>query len=76
MYIKTYQVIYILNMCNLLYVKFFKGQFFQLLKQALGTSLVVQWIRICLPVPGTWVRSLVQEDFTRHRAAKPVHHNY
>ena len=75
MYIKTYQVIYILNMCNLLYFKFFKGPFFQLLKQALGTSLVVQWIRICLPVPGTWVRSLVQEDFTCHRAAKPVHHN-
>ena len=62
-------------MCNLLYFKFFKGPFFQLLKQALGTSLVVQWIRICLPVPGTWVRSLVQEDFTCHRASKPVHHN-
>ena len=26
----------------------------------LGTSLVVQWLRICLPVQGTWVWSLVQ----------------
>ena len=25
---------------------------------------------------GTWVRSLVQEDPTCHRATKPVHHNY
>ena len=28
------------------------------------TSLVVQWIRICLPMQGTWVWSLVQEDST------------
>ena len=26
-----------------------------------GTSLVVQWLRICLPMQGTQVRSLVQE---------------
>ena len=26
------------------------------------SSLVVQWIRICLPVQGAWVWSLVQED--------------
>ena len=25
------------------------------------TSLVVQWLRICLPVQGTWVQSLVRE---------------
>ena len=42
----------------------------------LGTSLVVQWLRICLPVQGTWVRALVQEDHTCHGATKPVHHNY
>ena len=29
-----------------------------------GTSLVVQWIRISLPVQGTWVQSLLQEDST------------
>ena len=28
----------------------------------LRTSLVVQWIRIHLPIQGTWVGSLVQED--------------
>ena len=28
-------------------------------KHWIWTSLVVQWIRICLPVLGTWVQSLV-----------------
>ena len=32
------------------------------------TSLVVQWPRIPLPVQGTQVRSLLQEDSTRHGA--------
>ena len=41
-----------------------------------GTSLVVQWLRICLPMQGTWVRSLVWEDPTCHGATKPMHHNY
>ena len=41
-----------------------------------GTSLVVQWLRICLPVQGTQVRSLVWEDSTCLRAIKPVHHDY
>ncbi|KAJ8795982.1 hypothetical protein J1605_002744 [Eschrichtius robustus] len=39
------------------------------------TSLVAQWLRICLPMQGTRVRALVREDPTCHRAAKPVHHN-
>ena len=46
------------------------------MKITFGTSLVVQWLRQCLPGQGTWVRSLVQEDPTCLRAAKPVHHNY
>ena len=25
------------------------------------TSLVIQWLKICLPMQGTWVRSLVRE---------------
>ena len=25
-------------------------------------SLVAQWLRICLPMQGTWVRALVWED--------------
>ena len=41
-----------------------------------GTSLVAQWLRICLPRQGTRVRSLVREDPTCRGATKPVHHNY
>ena len=37
-------------------------QFFKKFKKILsGTSLVVQWLRIHLPMQGTWVRSLVGE---------------
>ena len=50
-------------------------QFF-CLKICLGTSLVVQWLRIHLPMQGTWVRALVQEDPTCRGATKPVCHNY
>ena len=39
-----------------------------------GTSLVVQWLRIRLPMQRTRVRSLVQEDPTCHGATKPVRH--
>ena len=39
-------------------------------------SLVVQWLRIHLPMQGTWVRALVREDATCGGAAKPVRHNY
>ena len=42
----------------------------------LGTSLVLQWLRICLPMWGTWVRSLVREDFICLRATRPVCHKY
>ena len=41
-----------------------------------GTSLVVQWLRIRLPMQGTWIRSLVRDDPTCHGATKPVCHNY
>ena len=37
-----------------------------------GTSLVLQWLRIWQPTQGTQMQSLVQEDSTSHRAAKPV----
>ena len=36
------------------------------------TPLVVQWIRICLPMQGTLVRSPVQEDSTCQGATEPV----
>ena len=41
-----------------------------------GASLVAQWFRIRLPMQGTRVQSLVQEDPTCRRATKPVRHNY
>ena len=45
-------------------------------KSVAGASLVVQWLRICLLVQGTWVRALVWEDPTCRGATKPVSHNY
>ena len=41
-----------------------------------GTSLVAQWLRIRLPMQGTWVWSLVREDPPCRGAAKPACHNY
>ena len=38
--------------------------------------LVAQWLRILLPLQGTWVRSLVRENPTCRGATKPVSHNY
>ena len=32
--------------------------------------------RICLPMQGTGVRSLIQEDPTCCKATEPVHYNY
>ena len=43
------------------------------LKVVNGTSLVVQWLRIRLPMQRTQVRSLVQEDPTCWRIFKPKH---
>ena len=45
-------------------------------EHGLGASLVAQWLRIHLPMQGTRVRALVQEDPTCHGATKPMHHNY
>ena len=41
-----------------------------------GASLVAQWLKICLPMQGTWVQALVREDPTCRGAARPVSHNY
>ena len=46
------------------------------LKEMDRSSLVAQWLRIRLPMQGTWVRVLVREDPTCHGATKPVCHNY
>ena len=55
---------------------FDKIQHLFVIKTLHGTSLVAQWLRICLPMQGTWVRALVQEDPTCRGATKPVRHNY
>ena len=41
-----------------------------------GASLVVQWLRIRLPMQGTRVRALIQEDPTCRGATKPIRQNY
>ena len=38
--------------------------------------LVVQWLRIHLPIQETHVQSLVQENPKCHGATKPMGHNY
>ena len=42
----------------------------------LQTSLVAQWIGICLPRQGQPAWPLVREDFTCCRTIKPAHGNY
>ena len=37
---------------------------------------MVQWLRIHLPMQGTWVPSLVQEDPSHLEATKSVHQSY
>ena len=39
-------------------------------------SLVAQWIKICLPMQGSLVQSLLQEDSMCPRETKPTSHNY
>ena len=44
----------------------------QQFKNTSSTSLVVQWLRIHLPMQGTQIWSLVEEDSICHGAAKPA----
>ena len=53
--------------------------FFQvcsLIVALIPASLTVQWIRIRLPVQGTQVQSLIQEESTCCRATKSTGHSY
>ena len=45
-------------------------------KHVSWTTLVVQWLRIHLPMQRTWVRSLVREDSTCLGASKAMNCNY
>ena len=47
-----------------------------LFKKRKRASLIVQWLRIRLPMQGTRVRAVVWEDPTCRRAMKPVGYNY
>ena len=38
--------------------------------------MMVQWLTICLPMQGTWVQSLVQEDAPCSGAVMPVCRTY
>ena len=42
----------------------------------MGAPLVVQWLRIRLPMQGTQIQFLLREDSTCGGAAKPVCRNY
>ena len=53
-----------------------KVQLYRLYWKLWRTSLVAQWLGICLPMQGTRVRVLVWEDPTCRGATKPVHRNY
>ena len=44
----------------------------RMLKRRLGVSLMVQWLRIQLPMQRKLVRSLIREDSTCHVAMKPT----
>ena len=45
------------------------------LKVSCRASLVAQWLGVLLPMQGTWVRALVQEDPTCRGATGPVCHS-
>ena len=45
-------------------------------KKEKGISLVLQCIRTHVPMQGTWVQPLAQEESTCCRVSRPMHHNY
>ena len=63
-----------LHKCHMLSGSFFITFFYP---QYIGfrTSLVAQWVRICLPMQGTQVWSLIHEDSHHPGATKPMGRN-
>ena len=37
-----------------------------------GASLAAQWIRLCLPMQGVWIQSLVGKSYPTYLAAKKL----
>ena len=69
--------LYILMCMNLLLFAFIVSTLLGFnLRNPSWTSLVMQWLRIRLPMQGTRVQALVWEDPTCRRTTKPVCHNY
>ena len=67
---------FIYNNISTSYIIYIVEEVSQQIKRWERASLVVQWLGICLPMQGTRVRALGQEDSTCRGAAEPVRHNY
>lgn len=48
------------------------GDYIKKKKKSIADFLVVHWLRIHLPMQGTWIQFLLWEDSTYHGATKPV----
>ena len=74
----NFHELYQTNFMEGIYYLEVQGELFYFFKFKMNcrTSLVAQWLRICLPMQGARVRALVREDPTCRGASKPVHRNY
>ena len=70
------RVIFYNKMCWICNQKILRNKKRKILKVNGRASLVVQWLRICLPIQETWIQALVWEDSTCHGATKPRRYNY
>ena len=61
--------------CNFIFSRSCVTSLKHFIKNLPKTSLVAQWLRICLLMQETRVRALVWEDPTCHGAAGPVSHS-
>ena len=62
--------------CLPLFLRFSRSQFdIASKKRPSRAFLVALWIRICLPMQETQVRSLIREEPTCHRAIRAEHHH-
>ena len=57
-------------------LRIMRAKYLTVIEGIYRTSLVAQWIRICLPMQGTLVQSLVWDDSTSCKATEPLCQNY